>query len=367
MATTVTDEQIEHQVGELVERFFSGTVAAIELLSVHLGHRLGLYEVLATSESCTSSELASAAGIAERYAREWLEQQATAELIEVDDAEAPADRRRYHLAQATAEVVHNEHSLSYLAPVGGFLVSVGQVFEQLLAAYRSGGGVPFADYGNELRDMQGAFNRPAFTELLAADWLANGAPDVHARLQRARAQILDVGCGYGWSTVALAKAFPDAQITGLDVDGPSIDEARRHAKDAGVDDRVTFVTGNAADVTVGDGFDAAFVFEAVHDMSRPVEVLAQIRAACRSDGALIVMDENVAEAFGALGDPVERFMYGASVLHCLPVGMAEEPSVGTGTVMRPSTLRQYATEAGFARFEILPIEHDFFRFYRLGN
>jgi hypothetical protein len=80
-----------------------------------------------------------------------------------------------------------------------------------------------------------------------------------------------------------------------------------------------------------------------------------------------VMDENVAEEFGAFGHPVERFMYGASVLHCLPVGMSDPPSVGTGTVMRPSTMRGYATDAGFDRFEILPIEHDFFRFYRLGK
>lgn len=115
------------------------------------------------------------------------------------------------------------------------------------------------------------------------------------------------------------------------------------------------------------GLAIDFVFEAVHDMSRPVEVLAQIRVACVPQSTLIVMDENVAEAFGEIGNPVERFMYGASIMHCLPVGMAEQPSVGTGTVMRPSTLQQYAAAAGFGRFEILPIEHDFFRFYRLGN
>jgi 2-polyprenyl-3-methyl-5-hydroxy-6-metoxy-1,4-benzoquinol methylase len=367
MTTTVTEEQLEQRVGELVERFFMGTVAAIELLSVHLGHRLGLYDVLAASGPCTSSDLAKRARIDERYAREWLEQQATAELLTVDDIGETADRRRYQLEPATAEVVLNEHSLAYLAPVGGFLVSVGTIFEQLLAAYRTGGGVPFGDYGTELRDMQGAFNRPAFTQLLAADWLANGAPDVHARLQQNEARVLDVGCGYGWSTVALAKAFPQARITGVDVDEPSIEEARRHAKDAGVDDRVTFVVGNAAALAVGDGYDVAFVFEAVHDMSRPVEVLAQIRAACVPEATLIVMDENVAEAFGEIGNPVERFMYGASIMHCLPVGMAEQPSVGTGTVMRPSTLQLYAADAGFRRFEILPIEHDFFRFYRLGN
>jgi 2-polyprenyl-3-methyl-5-hydroxy-6-metoxy-1,4-benzoquinol methylase len=368
MSTTVNEDQIEQQVGELVDRFFMGGVAAIELLTVHLGNRLGLYDALAEHGPCTSTQLAAAAGIDERYAREWLEQQTTAELLDVDDPGHPADRRRYTLPPATAEVVQNEQSLAYLAPIGGFLVCVGPIFSQLQAAYRTGGGVPFADYGTEMRDMQGAFNRPAFSQLLAGEWLANGAPDVHARLQASPpARVLDVGCGYGWSTVALAKAYPIAQIVGVDVDEPSIDEARRHAKEAGVDHRVSFTVGHAADSTLGKDFDVAFVFEAVHDMGRPVEVLRQIREACRDGGTLIVMDENVAEEFGAIGNPVERFMYGASVLHCLPVGMAEQPSAGTGTVMRPSTMREYATKAGFSKFEILPIEHDFFRFYRLGE
>jgi 2-polyprenyl-3-methyl-5-hydroxy-6-metoxy-1,4-benzoquinol methylase len=368
MSTTVNEDQIEQQIGELVERFFMGGVAAIEMVAVHLGSRLGLYDALAEKGPCTSTQLAAAAGIDERYAREWLEQQATAELLEIDDAGATADRRRYTLPPATAQVVQNEESLAYLAPIGGFLVSVGSIFPELLAAYRTGAGVPFADYGTELRDMQGAFNRPAFSQLLAGEWLANGAPDVHARLQASPpARVLDVGCGYGWSTVALARAYPNAQIVGVDVDEPSIDEARRHAKDAGVDDRITFTVGHGADAALGDGFDVAFIFEAVHDMGRPVEVLRQVRNAIGDGGTLIVMDENVAEEFGAIGHPVERFMYGASVLHCLPVGMAEQPSAATGTVMRPSTMRSYATEAGFGRFEILPIEHDFFRFYRLGD
>ena len=368
MSTTVSEESIEQQVEGLVERFFMGCVGAIELITVHLGNRLGLYDALAEHGPCTSAELAAAAGIHERYAREWLEQQTTAELLDVDDVGAAPDLRRYSLPPATAEVVQHEESLAYLAPVGGFLVSVGPIFSDLLAAYRNGTGVPFADYGTELRDMQGAFNRPAFMQLLAGEWLANGAPDVHARLQAdPPARVLDVGCGYGWSTIALAQAYPKTQVVGVDVDGPSIDEARQHAKEAGVDDRVTFTVAHAADSGLGNDVDVAFVFEALHDMARPVEVLTQIRAACRDDGTVIVMDERVAEEFGAIGDPVERFMYGASVLHCLPVGMAEQPSVGTGTVMRPSTMHRYATDAGFRQFAILPIEHDFFRFYRLSR
>ena len=372
MSTNVTEaptpEQIEAQVGALVERFFMGGIAALELVTIHLGNRLGLYEALNEIGPATSSELATRTGIHERYAREWLEQQTTAELLDVDDPAADAQERRYTLPAVTAEVVCSPESLAYLAPIGGFLVSIGPVFPQLVAAYRNGTGVPFAEYGTEVRDAQGALNRPAFTNLLATEWLPGGAPDVHARLSAKKpARVLDVGCGYGWSTVALAKAYPNAQVVGIDVDDPSIEEARRHAKEVGVDDRVTFTTAHAADTILGDGFDVAFVFEALHDMERPVDVLRQIRAARKDDGAVIIMDENVAEEFGAIGHPVERFMYSASVLHCLPVGMAEQPSVGTGTVMRPETLRRYAAEAGFSEVEILPIEHDFFRFYRLSD
>jgi hypothetical protein len=108
------------------------------------------------------------------------------------------------------------------------------------------------------------------------------------------------------------------------------------------------------------------VFEAIHDMAHPVEALTAVRALAAPDGAVLVMDERTAERFTAPGDEVERFLYGCSLLCCLPVGMSEPESAATGTVMRPDTLRGYAEAAGFERLEIAPIEHDMFRFYRLS-
>jgi hypothetical protein len=108
-----------------------------------------------------------------------------------------------------------------------------------------------------------------------------------------------------------------------------------------------------------------FAFECIHDMPDPVSVLGAMRRMAGSDGAVVVMDENVAEAFHAPGDEVERLMYGYSITCCLTDGLSHEHSVGTGTVMRPATLEAYARAAGFSEFEILPIENDFFRFYRL--
>jgi hypothetical protein len=100
-------------------------------------------------------------------------------------------------------------------------------------------------------------------------------------------------------------------------------------------------------------------------LSRPVEVLAAVRGMLAPGGALLVVDERVAEQFTAPGDEIERLMYGYSVMFCLPNGLAEQPSAGTGTVMRPSTLQAYAKEAGWASVTVLPVEHEVFRLYRL--
>jgi cyclopropane fatty-acyl-phospholipid synthase-like methyltransferase len=214
-----------------------------------------------------------------------------------------------------------------------------------------------------MREGQGDFNRPAFTHLLGQEWLpATG--DLHDRLQAdPPARVVDIGCGEGWSTVAMAQAYPMATFVGIDLDPPSIEAARRHAREAGVEDRVTFHHDDAAGLA--GSFDAAIIIEALHDMSNPVPVLRNVGASLVEDGAIIVVDERVGERFSAPGDDLERFFYGWSITTCLPDGRSRDGSVATGTVMRPDTLRGYAREAGFTTVEILPIENDFFRFYRL--
>jgi 2-polyprenyl-3-methyl-5-hydroxy-6-metoxy-1,4-benzoquinol methylase len=190
---------------------------------------------------------------------------------------------------------------------------------------------------------------------------------VHEALSRPGARIADVGSGGGWSTIALARAYPEATIDGIDVDAASVDMARKNAAGAGVADRATFTHADAAGLT-DSTYDAVFAFECVHDMPRPVDVLAAVERALAPDGFVVVMDEAVAETFSAPGNDLERIMYGFSLLVCLPDGMSSPPSAGTGTVMRPDTLRRYARDAGLAQFEILPIEDfGFWRFYRLAR
>jgi ubiquinone/menaquinone biosynthesis C-methylase UbiE len=177
--------------------------------------------------------------------------------------------------------------------------------------------------------------------------------------------VADFGCGVGWSSIAIARAYANCDVDGIDSDAASIDAANKYAADAGLTDRLRFLLDDAAATAPDASYDAVFVFEALHDMAQPVAALAAAKRMLREGGICVVMDEKVADEFTAPGDEVERFMFAASVMHCLPVGRAEEPSAATGTMLRRSIIERYASEAGFAAITDLGVEHDFFRLYRL--
>jgi 2-polyprenyl-3-methyl-5-hydroxy-6-metoxy-1,4-benzoquinol methylase len=361
----VTEAMNAERTDALVERLFGATVGALELLSIHVGSALSLYDPLAGGEALTPSALAERAGIDVRYAREWLEQQAVAGFLEVDGAERSADERAYRLPAEHAPVLADRADLSHLAPFGSLLAGIGEALPLVLDAYRSGGGVPYARYGAAFRHGQGAINRPAFTHELPGAWLPAIA-DVHRRLQaEPPARVAELGSGQGWASLAVAQAYPAVRVDGFDLDEASVEEARAAADRAGVADRVRFEVRDAAELGSEEPYDLILILETLHDLARPVEALAAARAALAPDGSVVVADERVAEQFTAPGDEVERMMYGWSVLHCLPTQLVEQPSAATGTVMRADTVRAFAEAAGLTRSEVLPIENDLFRFYRL--
>jgi 2-polyprenyl-3-methyl-5-hydroxy-6-metoxy-1,4-benzoquinol methylase len=349
----------------LAERLFGAALGALELFSVYLGVELGLYRALLQTGPQTADGLARAAGIAPRYAREWLEQQAVAGLLGVEDLAAEAGARRYALDAEHARVLAAPDDTAHVAPFAHMLVGIGQVLPRVVEAYRTGGGVPYQAYGEAFRHGQGHINRPAFTHELAADWLA-AMPDVVARLESAqRARVADLGCGQGFSTIALARAFLTAWVDGFDSDPASIADARRHAAEAGLDGRVRLVQADASELAAHGPFDLVVILEALHDLARPAEALGAARAALADGGTLLVVDERVADQFVAPGDEVERMIFGWSVTHCLPTQMVEQPSAALGTAMRADTVRELAAHARFASVEVLPVHNDFFRLYRL--
>jgi SAM-dependent methyltransferase len=355
----------EAQRDAFAERLFGAALGAYELMTVHLGDRLGYYRALAERGFWTSVELAYATGTDERYAREWLEQQAVAGILEVADAGAAPQERQYSLPAAHAEVLVDKESLAHVTPMARYGVSFAHTLPAVEEAFRTGGGVAWDLYGRLARDSQADVNRPLYANLLGSEWLP-AVSDVHERLLAdPPARVADVACGAGWSSIAIARAYPKVTVDGLDVDPSSVELANENVAATEVADRVSVQLRDAGDPELAGSYQLVTVFEAVHDMSQPVEVLRSLRGLVAEDGAVIVMDERVADVFTAPGDEVERIMYTYSVLCCLPVGRADTPSAATGTVMRADTLRGYAAEAGFAEVEVLPIEHDFFRFYRL--
>ncbi|MGP3955521.1 class I SAM-dependent methyltransferase [Nonomuraea sp. 3N208] len=342
---------------EFAERLFQASLGTIEVLSVHIGDRMGWYRALAAHGPAGPGELVARAGGHERYAKEWLEQQGAYGILEV------APDGRFVLPKGAAEVLTNEAGLAYLAPLARMLAGAAVQMPALLEAYRNGGGVGWAEFGADVRESQADMNRPWLEHALPG--ALAGVPDLDAVLRRPGARIADVGCGGGWSSIALARAYPEATVEGIDIDAPSIELAERNAATFGLGERASFRRGDAA--LLGEGrYDAVFAFECVHDMPRPVDTLAAARRAVVPGGAVVIMDEAVGESFAAPADDTERLMYGFSLLICLPDGMSDQPSAGTGTVMRPDTLRRYAREAGFGDIEVLPIEDfGFWRFYRL--
>lgn len=352
----------------LVGRLFEQTVGAFELFNVYIGERLGLYRALAAERFATPEQLARRAGIAPRYAREWLEQQTTAGILEVDDPAAEADHRRYALPSEHRAPLLDQDSLSFGAFMPRYLVSVAATMPAVIEAFRTGGGVAWNRYGDDLREAQAAANRPLFVSVVGQEWLAS-IPDIHQRLVATPpARVADLGCGEGGLSLGLAMAYPMIRVVGVDADPASIEAARQYASEAGLGDRVSFELGDAAGLSSGEPFDLVVIFEALHDMSRPIEVLRAARELLSPEGTVIVVDERTADAFVgmALDNPVERFLYAVSTTVCLPNSLAEQPSAATGTVIRSSTVDRFAREAGFTSTDILPIEHDIFRAYRLN-
>jgi 2-polyprenyl-3-methyl-5-hydroxy-6-metoxy-1,4-benzoquinol methylase/predicted transcriptional regulator len=351
----------------LAGRLFQSMIGSFELASVWLGLRLHLYEALRDQGPATVAELSERAGVDPRYAREWLEQQAVAGLLDVEDAAADAGARRYRLPEAHAEVLLDADNPAHAGATAYWIGSLAEVLQRVPGVYRSGEGLPYPEYGADCRLAIANFNRPMFVNDLAG-WFAT-VPEVQARLEADGTRVLDVGCGIGWSSISLARAFPSLRVDGIDADAASIAEARRLAAEAGVDGRVRFRVADAAELgAAGEGgYDAAFVFEALHDMARPVGALAAIRALLAGDGVVIVADEKVAETFTAPGDEVERLNFGFSWWHCLPASRVETPSAAAGTALRSATMREWSDQAGFASLRVLSVDHVFWRCYQLAG
>ncbi|MGB4861046.1 MAG: class I SAM-dependent methyltransferase [Tepidiformaceae bacterium] len=342
----------------LIVRLFGAANASFDIFTIYLGERLGLYRAMADGRPRNATELAEIGSVDERYAREWLEQQAITGILEYCDG-------RFTLPAAHAAVLADRDDPNYFAPLSRMIVAAAGKLPSLVSAFGTGDGIGWEEYGLDIIEGQSELNRPMFIHQLGQEYLSS-IPEIHASLSRPGARVAEVGFGGGWAAIGIARAYPGITVEGFDPDAESVRIATQNAAEAGLSKRIRFHGIDGAEAAaLGQQFDLVCAFECIHDMSNPVAVLASMRKLAGEHGTVLVMDERVANTFTGEPEDVERFMYGWSVTACLPNGRAEYPSAATGTVLRTPILEGYAHEAGFSAVETLPIENDFFKFYLL--
>lgn len=342
----------------LNERIFTEMTCGLGLLNIYVGHRLGLFKELANSGPITASALAQRTNLSERYLREWLMAIATSDYIEADE-----NGEIFTLPEEHAAVLAYEDSPLFVGAFPGVLQGSAMVTDSLIEAFKSGGGVRYEDYGEHFRSGVALTNRPMFQHEYAQKWIP-AMPDIEAKL-RDGARVADIGSGLGWSSIFLAKHFETATVDGIDADEDSVNEARRLAAQEGVADRVHFHACTIENFHIETPYDLITAFECLHDLPYPVQALQRMREMVSENGVVFIADESGAENFTENHNPLGRFFYNVSVLHCLPQAMVFPDSAGTGTAISESTVRTYAREAGYSEVSILDIENPFFRFYEL--
>src|SRR5918996_5758664 len=247
----------------LMERLFRDSLGALELYTVYLGERLGFYRALAESGAVTSSDLAEHTGTDERYVREWLEHHAASGILEVEDVKAEPLQRRYRLPAEHVPVLADPDDVRYEAYRGVDIVRAARPLPKLVEAFRTGDAPPPLPWEPEGR---AEFNRALYLNLLGTEWLP-AMTDVDGRLRAdPPARVADVACGTGWSSIAIARAYPKITVDGFDLDPDVVAAAVDNARQAGMAGRVRFAVVDAADPGLGGRYDLVTIFEALHDM-----------------------------------------------------------------------------------------------------
>ncbi|WP_460419032.1 class I SAM-dependent methyltransferase [Pseudomonas sp. microsymbiont 2] len=314
--------------------------AAATLANVILGDELGFYRAMADSQPVTPEMLAERTGCQPRLVREWLNGQAAAGYLAHHEGQ-------FTLPQEQAMTLALEESPAYMAGGAAVVAALFHDKDKLLAAMRGDGGLAWGEHHPCMFSGTERFFRPGYRTFLVADWLP-ALEGVVAKLQ-AGAQVADVGCGHGASTIVMAQAFPASRFVGYDYHAPSILTATERAREAGVADRVSFVQATAKDYP-GRDLDLVCFFDCLHDMGDPVGAARHACQALKDDGTVMLVEPFAEDTLDANINPVGRLFYAASTFICTPNSLSQEVGLGLGAQAGEARLRAVFEEAGFGRF-----------------
>jgi len=324
------------------ERLFQIYTGGMLALMVEIGHRTGLFEAAAQGPA-TSQELASRAGLCERYVREWLGAMVTAAIFSYDPTSARYSLPAEHAARLTGKTMYN------MAPMSRVVSLLAGHTERVAEAFRSGGGVPYSEFGPGLTELIDEVNRYSYDAYLIRDYLP-AAPELPERL-REGIRVADIGCGSGHCVNLMAREYPASQFVGYDIDAGALARARREAEALGITN-ATFQTLDVARLPAEPQFGLITAFDTIHDQAAPAEVLRRIFQALAPGGIFLMVDINASsDLAGNLANPMAPFLYSLSVLHCLTVSLAQDGE-GLGALWGRETAFRMLTEAGFSSIEV---------------
>jgi ubiquinone/menaquinone biosynthesis C-methylase UbiE len=301
----MNEAKLQDFMGKLVVDMGGAALMA----NVILGEELGLYKAMADGSPITPEELAARTGCNARLLREWLSAQAASGYVEHETG-------RFRLPPEQALALADEDSPVYVAGGAVVLASMYMDKDKLVAAMRGDGALSWADHHPCLFSGTERFFRPGYRANLVSSWLP-ALEGVVPRLEEG-AKVADIGCGHGASTVILAQAFPNSTFHGFDLHGPSIEQARRRAADAGVQQRASFTQASAKEFP-GRDFDLVCFFDCLHDMGDPVGAARQAHAALRAGGTVLLVEPYANDSLEQNLNPVGRLFYAASTCICTPI------------------------------------------------
>ena len=350
------------RIKSFAEKVNQDAAGAMTSGMAYVGTRTGLFRTMAGKGAMTADAVARAAGLQPRYVEEWLKGMTAAGYLEHTPGAGAAppsfrlpDEHGYLLASDGTD--HFMGGLFLMVPV--LMAAAPKVAE----AFKSGGGVTLADLGPAGIDALDWLNCGQYEHRFTSQWLA-AMPDVVARLQ-AGGRILDVGCGTGRVAIAMAKAFPNAAVVGLDPHAGSIEKARAAATAAGLGsagDRLRFVAQTTAELPTSEGFDLITACDCIHDFAAPEQTLAEIRALLKPEGTLFALEPKVADQLEDNAHALGAVFYGFSIFHCMTQSLAHG-GAGLGTCLGPARTTELLRSAGFSRIEQVSIRSQTQLFY----
>ena len=337
MMKTIDEAKLNQFIGQIL----GDLGGAMSVPLVRIGDRLGLYQALHTDGPMTPAELATKAKVAERYTREWLSHQFASGYLSHD-----VETGKFGLPPEQAMVFAEPDSPVYMQ--GGFDVAATMMENQALVepAFRSGRGVGWGEQSQCLFCAAGRFFRPGYYNSLVSAWLPalDGVVD---KLERG-ATVADVGCGHGFSTVIMAKAFPNSTFIGYDFHAGSIEQAQVYARRHGVTKNTRFEVALAGGFP-GRDLDLVTCFDCLHDMGDPVGAARQVHQALKPDGSWMIVEPAAGDRLEDNLNPVSRLYYAASTMICVPTSLAQETGLALGAQAGERRLAEVIRSGGFTR------------------